>query len=81
MPFKRNGPNIEETRKDPSTSRSKTYLRIRTVGIHAEQAKTIRNHLLLNNVFIEEVKMAKRVNSPGKSNILRIVITGRILKN
>ena len=44
-------------------------------GIHVEHAKAFRKHLLLSNTLIEEVIMAKRLNIPGKSNILRNVIT------
>lgn len=70
----------KEIRKEPSTPKSKTNLQIREVGLHAEQARTIRKHLLMSNALIEEVKMAKELNNPGKSKILRNVIAGRILK-
>ena len=40
----------------------------------------IRRQLLLSHALIEEVKMAKKVNKPGKTSILCNVVAGRIIR-
>ena len=52
---------LKETRKEPNTCtpKSKTNLQVREVGLQAEQARTIRKHLLMSNALIYVVKRQK----------------------
>jgi hypothetical protein len=44
------------------------------------EAKKWIRQLLLSHALIEEVEMAKKVNKPGKTSILRNVVAGRIIR-
>lgn len=70
----------KETTKEPNTPRSKTNAQLRDAGIRGKQVNKIRRTLLLSHALIEEVKMAKKVNKPGKTSILCNVVAGRIIR-
>ena len=69
----------KEVPNQANIPRSKINAQLREAGLDGECVNKIRKQLLLSHTLIEEVKLAKRENKPGKTSILRNIVSGRIL--
>lgn len=71
---------ISSSQQGPSTPRSKTEAQINSARLDKHQANTVRKHLLLSNVVMDEVRSAKEQNNPGRAKILHNVVAGAIVR-
>lgn len=71
---------ISSSQQGPSTPRSKTEAHINSARLDKHQANTVRKHLLLSNVVMDEVRSAKEQNNPGRAKILHNVVAGAIVR-
>ena len=63
----------KEVPNQANIPRSKINAQLREAGLDGECVNKIRKQLLLSNTLIEEVKLAKRENKPGKTSFCEIL--------
>ena len=66
----------------PQTPRSRTESEIKRAGLNKKQADSVRKKLLMGNVVLNELHMAKEAQKTDRSRIsvLRNMVAGKVLK-